>query len=160
MTGDSIDYSQLVRTALRGVVRGALALTAESGLPGGHHFYISFRTGHPGVRLAPRLRERFPDEMTIVLQHRFDDLEADENGFAVTLGFDGVSERVAVPFAAVTSFADPEAEFALRFEPARETTPEDSAPDRKAPPREAPEAAGDARVVAVDFSRGARREGG
>ena len=124
MAGTSIDYESLVRTAMRGVVRDALSLAAASGLPGEHHFYIGFRTGAAGVRLDPDLRARYPGEMTVVLQHRFWDLEVDGEGFSVTLSFGGIRRRLAVPFAALTSFADPEAEFALRFEPEGEAAAE------------------------------------
>ena len=161
MTADSMDYEALVHTALRGVVRGALARVAESGLPGAHHFYIEFRTDAPGVDLARRLRARFPERMTIVLQHQFQDLEVDDDGFAVTLSFDGKHERLAVPFDAVAAFTDPEASFALQFDPLPAPAAEDDAEDApaagdapagKAGGNEADAPDGDT-VVAVDFRR-------
>ncbi len=161
MTADSMDYEALVHTALRGVVRGALARVAESGLPGAHHFYIEFRTDAPGVDLARRLRARFPERMTIVLQHQFQDLEVDDDGFAVTLSFDGKHERLAVPFDAVAAFTDPEASFALQFDPLPAPAAEDDAEDApaagdapagKAGGNEADASDGDT-VVAVDFRR-------
>lgn len=158
MADDKIDYPALVQAALRGIVRGVLARAAASGLPGDHHFYIGFSTGFAGVRLAPRLRARFPDEMTIVLQHQFRDLEVDDDRFAVTLSFDGKSERVTVPFSAVTSFGDPSVDFGLRFEPAEAAAPEapaaaesDAEPAGESPPGGG--ADGGETVVAVDFMR-------
>ena len=156
MADDSIDYPALVQAALRGIVRGVLARAAASGLPGDHHFYIGFSTGFAGVRLAPRLRARFPDEMTIVLQHQFRDLEVDDDRFAVTLSFDGKSERVTVPFPAVTSFGDPSVDFGLRFEPAEAAAPEAPAAESDAEPAgESPPGGADGgeTVVAVDFMR-------
>lgn len=152
MADDRIDYPALVQAALRGIVRGVLARAAASGLPGDHHFYIGFSTGFAGVRLAPRLRARFPDEMTIVLQHQFRDLEVDDDRFAVTLSFDGKPERVTVPFPAVTSFGDPSVDFGLRFEPAEAAAPE--APAAAEPAGESPPGGdGGETVVAVDFMR-------
>lgn len=115
MTSDSLDYDELVQDALRTVVRRVLGDVARQGLPGAHHFYIAFRTAHPGVVLAPALRERYPDEMTIVLHHQFWDLAVDEDTLSVTLSFNRVSERLTVPFAALTSFIDPSVPFGLRF---------------------------------------------
>ena len=154
MTADSMDYEALVHAALRGVVRGALARVAKSGLPGAHHFYIEFRTDAPGVDLVPRLRARFPERMTIVLQHQFHDLEVDDDGFAVTLSFDGKHERLAVPFDAVAAFTDPEASFALQFDPLPAPAAED---DAEAAPESGEAGGNDAAdgetVVAVDFRR-------
>ena len=165
MTDDPLDYPQFVQSALKGAMHRALALVAESGLPGDHHFYISFRTTHPEVRLPPRLREQYPEKMTIVLQHQFHGLAVDEIGFVVALSFDGLLvEGIAVPFDAVTAFADPSAGFALRFDPADapEAAPE-AAPgalEADRPPDKAPaaEEEGDATVVAVDFARRGRRQ--
>lgn len=163
MTGESIDYESLVRSALRGVARAALARAAESGLPGEHHFYVAIRTGAPGVVVPKRLRDRFPREMTIVLQHQFRDLEVTEDRFAVTLSFGGRSERISAPFAAIASFADPSAQFALRFEkpdPAEEKGAEEEAAAAPAERDGAESAAADGgTVVAVDFGRGKRGRG-
>lgn len=120
MAGDLIRYDLLVQEAMRSVVRGVLAAAARDGLPGDHHFYITFRTHAPGVRLSERMRDRYPDEMTIVLQHQFWDLAVTHDAFEVGLSFQGIAEKLAVPFEAITSFADPAAEFGLRFALAEE----------------------------------------
>lgn len=111
-----IDYESLAQDAMRGVVRAVLARTAKSGLPGDHHFYISFDTQAPGVGLSKRLREKYPEEMTIVLQHRFWDLTVSEDRFEVKLTFDGIPERLVVPFAALKIFFDPSVRYGLQFE--------------------------------------------
>jgi hypothetical protein len=115
MSQNTLDYERLVDGALKGVVREALALTARRGLPGSHHFYLTFKTTHPGVEISDALHGRYPDEMTIVLQHQFWGLEAGEDGFVVTLSFSGASERLRVPYAALTSFVDPSVKFGLQF---------------------------------------------
>ncbi|MBV8202577.1 MAG: hypothetical protein JOZ15_18325 [Acidobacteria bacterium] len=117
MSSDSIDYQRFVEDALRDAVRRLLAEVAEQGLPGGHHFYIGFHTAHPGVVMPRSLRDLYPKEMNLILQHQFWNLEVDAAGFAVELSFSGSRQRLAVPFAALTLFADPSAEFALRFTP-------------------------------------------
>ncbi len=117
---DPLDYARLVREALRDVPRQALRLAASEGLPGDHHFYLTFRTSHPGVALSPGLHARYPDQMTIVLQHQYRDLAVGEDAFSVTLRFGGAPERVHVPFAALVAFADPAAKFGLQFEPGPE----------------------------------------
>jgi uncharacterized protein len=115
MPQDLIRYDLLVQEALKGVVRKILTDAAVTGLPGDHHFYVSFRTEDPGVRISQRLREKYPEEMTIVLQHQFWDLEVDGEGFSVTLSFHDQLHRLHVPFAAVKVFADPGVEFGLQF---------------------------------------------
>jgi uncharacterized protein len=110
-----LPYEDWIEAATRQVVAQAIAHVAENGLPGEHHFYLTFRTDHPGVVVPPRLRAQYPQEMTIVLQHQFWDLEITEEGFAVTLSFHKQLERLSVPFAAVRSFADPSVNFALEF---------------------------------------------
>ena len=126
MAQDLFNYPKMVETALRGVMREALARTAREGLPGDHHFYVTFRTRAPGVGLPPYLLSKFPDEMTIVLQHQFRALEVGEDAFLVNLSFQSRSERLRIPFAAVTTFADPSVNFGLQFEvptaPAAEVT--------------------------------------
>jgi len=114
----SIDYDVLQSDAMRGVVRAVLTRTAKSGLPGDHHFYISFDTNIPGVSLSKRLKEKYPNEMTIVLQHRFWDLIVSEERFEVKLTFDGIPERLVVPFAALKVFFDPSVRYGLQFEEA------------------------------------------
>ena len=121
MAVDHIRYDILAQEALRGVVRTVLADAAKNGLPGEHHFYISFDTRADGVRLSPRMLKQYPQEMTIVLQHQFWDLMVTEDGFEVGMSFGGIPERVAVPFAAVKGFVDPSVEFGLRFEEISET---------------------------------------
>ncbi|MBU2533571.1 MAG: hypothetical protein KKB37_12580 [Alphaproteobacteria bacterium] len=119
MTGESmIDYEALAQDAMRNVVRSVLIETAEKGLPGDHHFYISFDTLAPGVILSKRLREKYAEEMTIVLQHRFWDLVINENRFEVKLTFDGIPERLVVPFKAIRVFFDPSVRYGLQFETA------------------------------------------
>jgi len=133
-----IDYSALVEAALRGVVRAVLTQIAENGLPGRHHIYLTFRTGHPGVVMSDTLRARYPTDMTIVLQHEFWGLEVDEHGFAVTLSFSSVPERLEVPFEALTVFADPSVEFGLQFSAPEGTDPDAGARDESTRTRPAP----------------------
>jgi hypothetical protein len=114
---DPLDYARLVREALRDVPRQALRLAAGEGLPGAHHFYLTFRTSHPGVAISPALHARYPDVMTIVLQHQYRDLAVGEEAFSVTLRFGGAPERLHVPFAALVAFADPSVPFGLQFVP-------------------------------------------
>jgi len=117
MVEDKLRYDRMLERALRGVVREALALTAEHGLVGDHHFYLTFTTGHPGVVMPEHLRRRYPEEMTIVIQYQFSGLEVDEEQVSVTLSFNHAKERLTVPFAAITTFADPSVSFALQFQP-------------------------------------------
>jgi hypothetical protein len=112
----TIDYETLTQDAMRGVVRTVLTQAAKSGLPGDHHFYISFDTSASGVVLSKRLKEKYPSEMTIVLQHRFWDLSVEDDGFEVKLTFDGIPERLVVPFAALRVFFDPSVRYGLQFE--------------------------------------------
>jgi hypothetical protein len=116
MPVDHIRYDILAQAALRGVVRTVLADAAKKGLPGEHHFKVTFSTGAPGVRLSERMRAQYPQEMTIVLQHQFWDLIVSDDAFEVGLSFGGVPERVAVPFDAVTAFYDPAVQFGFQFE--------------------------------------------
>jgi uncharacterized protein len=116
MATDHIRYDILAQAALRGVVRTVLADAAKKGLPGEHHFKITFNTTAPGVRLSDRMRARYPSDMTIVLQHQFWDLVVSEQGFEVGLSFGGVPERVTVPFDTVTAFYDPSVQFGFQFE--------------------------------------------
>ena len=118
MATDHIRYDVLARDALRGVLRRVLTDAAEHGLPGEHHFYITFLSTADGVKLSPRLLAQYPDEMTIILQHQFWDLVVTEDRFEVGLSFGGVPERLVVPFAAIKSFLDPSVQFGLQFEPA------------------------------------------
>ena len=115
METDILKYDQMVENAMRGVVRSALMEIAENGLPGNHHFYISFLTHHPGVEMAEYLKEMNPEEITIVIQHKFWGLEIGEDSFEVTLSFNKINERLRVPFSAITAFTDPSANFGLQF---------------------------------------------
>jgi len=124
LSSDSIDYQRFVEDGLREAVRRLLAQVAEQGLPGEHYFYVGFHTGHPGVIMPRSLRDLYPDEMTLVLQNQFWNLEVDAGGFAVELSFSGSRQRLTIPFAALTIFADPSAEFALRFRPRLPDAPE------------------------------------
>jgi hypothetical protein len=113
---DLFRYDKMVERALRGVVREALARTAASGLPGTHHFYITFQTKHPGTKIPDSLASQYPEDMTIVLEHQFWDLEIEEDHFAVTLSFQSRPERLVVPFEAITAFTDPSCKFGLQFQ--------------------------------------------
>jgi len=120
---DLLRYDKMVETALRGVVREAIARAAASGLPGTHHFYITFKTRFPEVKLSDTLLQQYPEEMTIVLEHQFWDLEVEEARFAVTLSFQGRPERIGIPFEAITSFTDPSVKFGLQFQPGDNLVP-------------------------------------
>jgi hypothetical protein len=117
MAEDLIRYDILAQDALRGVVRKVISEVSRTGLPGEHHFKISFQTTAPGVRISSRLLGKYPEEMTIILQHQYRDLQASEQAFEVSLHFGGVPERIFVPFSAVTAFADPSVGFHLQFAP-------------------------------------------
>jgi hypothetical protein len=152
-----IPYDEIVQDALRAVVGRVLREIEKSGgLPGEHHFYITFKTRMPGVSIPKHLLERFPDEMTIVIQHRFWDLKVEEDNFTVGLSFGGVPATLHVPFNAVTQFHDPAVEFALTFQAnANEMAPEEhEAAENDAPQETAPAKVDDgSNVVSVDFTR-------
>ncbi len=152
MVKDLMNYNDMVETALRGVVRTALDRVAEGGLPGNHHLYLSFHTDYPGVVLPSHLRERYPDEMTVVLQHQFWGLETNDQGFEVTLSFDDVHEYMFVPFAAMTAFADPSVQFGLQFKAGEDSQAATDAQKSNAP---APtgESAQAGEIVALDSFR-------
>jgi uncharacterized protein len=116
MATDHIRYDVLARDALRGVLRRVLADAAEQGLPGDHHFFITFLSTADGVKLSPRLLAQYPEEMTIILQHQFWDLVVMDDRFEVGLSFGGIPERLVVPFSAIKSFFDPSVQFGLQFE--------------------------------------------
>lgn len=151
MTEHTIDYPGLVLGALREAVAQVLRETAEQGLPGDHHFYITFRTEAPGVEMPPSLLRQYPDELTVVLQHQYWNLRADDTGFSVTLRFAGRETDLKVPFAAMTAFADPSVEFGVQLTPpdlqaedASENAPSDG---------EKPAGSGDGTVIAFDRNR-------
>ena len=116
MTTDHIRYDVLAQEALRGVVRSVLQDAAKNGLPGEHHFYISFDPRDEGVKISDRLRAQYPEEMTIILQHQFWDLVVGDDGFEVGLSFGGIPERLSIPFDAIKGFFDPSVKFGLQFE--------------------------------------------
>jgi hypothetical protein len=118
MATDHIRYDVLAREALRGVLRRVLTDAAEHGLPGDHHFFITFLSTAEGVKLSPRLLAQYPEEMTVILQHQFWDLTVTEDRFEVGLSFGGIAERLVVPFNSIKSFFDPSVQFGLQFEPA------------------------------------------
>jgi uncharacterized protein len=120
MPEDLMRYDQLAQDALRGVVRQALKRVQQQGLPGSHHFYIEFETPYPGVELSVRMREKYPREMTVVMQHQFHNLLVHEDKFEVELSFDNVREKLVIPFNAVKNFFDPAVPFGMRFEVVQE----------------------------------------
>src|SRR5712692_6095128 len=122
MATDHIRYDVLARDALRGVLRQVLADAAEHGLPGEHHFFITFLSTAEGVKLSPRLLAQYPEEMTVILQHQFWDLVVTEDRFEVGLSFGGIPERLVVPFNSIKSFFDPSVQFGLQFEPSDAAT--------------------------------------
>lgn len=149
-----IPYDEIVQEALRAVVGRVLGQVAATGaLPGEHHFYITFKTQAPGVDIPKRLVERFPDEMTIVIQHRFWDLTVDAERFSVGLSFGGIPSTLVIPFAAITGFHDPAVNFELRFQANEE--PGDEPEPHDPPENDAPIATSEdgSNVVAVDFKR-------
>ncbi len=154
-----IPYDEIVQDALRAVVGRVLGEVERSGgLPGGHHFYITFKTRAPGVSIPKHLAERFPDEMTIVIQHRFWDLKVEDESFTVGLSFGGVPATLRVPFAAVTQFHDPAVEFALTFHADATELPQEEHEEAE---NDAPESDGSdeaaredgSNVVSIDFTR-------
>lgn len=137
----SIDYGTLMHRAMRGLIHDVLNQVAREGLPGEHHFFITFDTRQPEVALADWLRERYPDEMTVVLQHWYEDLDVDEAGFGITLNFGDSPERLYIPFDAIRTFVDPSVEFGLRFETAETDEDEDDGDDEpEGPGGDRPEA--------------------
>ncbi len=122
-------YDKMVEQALRGVVRQAVTEVMADGLPGDHHFYITFMTDFPGVKIPDYLRDRYPGEMTIVLQYQFSDLKVDASKMSVTLSFNNVPENLTVPLGAITIFADPSVNFALQFQPLGDDDGPDFDPD-------------------------------
>lgn len=156
-------YDRLVETALRNVVRQAIREVARSGLPGDHHFYVTFATAYPGVEIPKQLAEQYPEEMTIVIQHQYYDLEVTDDILGVTLSFNNAPERLIVPLAAITTFADPSVNFALQFQPMTDAAELRKQPLEKAaaavpelPAKEPPVAAlaeSGAKVVTLDKFR-------
>lgn len=119
---DTIDYGNLMHNAMRSLIRNVLLDVKDNGLPGAHHFFITFDTSHPDAELADWLSDRYPDEMTVVMQHWYDGLEVTEDGFSITLNFGDAPEPLYVPYDAIRTFVDPSVEFGLRFEQKDEET--------------------------------------
>ena len=163
MAQDHIRYDILAQEALRGVVKKVLSEVARTGLPADHHFFISFVTQAPGVRLSQKLLGQYEKEMTIVLQNQFWDLKVTETGFEVGLSFDGINELLFIPFSAIKGFFDPSVQFGLQFEVAEspagvrtvelEGEDEDEAPDVVDADADAPEATSGEKVVSLDSFR-------
>lgn len=150
----SIDYGNLMHRAMRGLIQSVLRDVAENGLPGAHHFFITFDTTHPGVAMADWLKARYPSEMTVVIQHWFENLTVTDDGFSVTLNFGNQPEPIVIPFDAVRTFVDPSVEFGLRFEThsdsdedSEEEVEDDDDGDDDPPPKH------DAEVVSLDKFR-------
>lgn len=148
----SIDYGNLMHRAMRGLIQEVLQGVADDGLPGAHHFFITFDTRHPEVKLADWLGERYPEEMTIVIQHWYDGLAVDDDGFAVTLNFGDTPEPMYIPFDAIRTFVDPSVEFGLRFE-TQDSDEDDEDEDEDDEGLEAEEERHDAEVVSLDSWR-------
>ena len=147
----SIDYGNLMHRAMRGLIQSVLNDVAEHGLPGAHHFFITFDTRHPGVILADWLRERYPTEMTIVIQHWFENLAVTDEGFSITLNFGNNPEPMVIPFDALRTFVDPSVEFGRRFE-TQDEDEEDDDDQTDIEVEEEPERR-DAEIVSLDQFR-------
>ena len=138
----TIDYGRLMHRAMRGLIREVLDGVAESGLPGDHHFFITFDTMHPDVEIADWLSDRYPGEMTVVIQHWFDNLDVTDEGFSITLNFGDTPEPLYIPYEAIQTFVDPSVEFGLRFE----TQDDEDETPRPPRPRVATDSTADAEV--------------
>lgn len=147
----SIDYGNLMHRAMRGLIQSVLTEVADHGLPGAHHFFITFDTTHPDVQIADWLKERYPTEMTVVIQHWFENLSVDDEGFSVTLNFGNNPEPMVIPFDALRTFVDPSVEFGLRFETQEQDEDEDDE-DIEVEVEEEP-ARQDAEIVSLDQFR-------
>lgn len=147
----SIDYGNLMHRAMRGLIQSVLTEVAEHGLPGAHHFFITFDTTHPEVQMADWLKERYPTEMTVVIQHWFENLSVTDEGFSVTLNFGNNPEPMVIPFDALRTFVDPSVEFGLRFE-TQEQDDEDDEDEQDIEVAEEPERQA-AEVVSLDQFR-------
>lgn len=152
----SIDYGNLMHEAMRGLIREVMSRVARDGLPGNHHFFITVDTAHPDMQMADWLRDRYPSEITLVIQNWFDNLQVDANGFSITLNFGNSPEPLYIPFDAISTFVDPSVEFGLRFELHATDDDEGDGDDDEAPmledalPDEAPKSAD---VVSLDKFR-------
>ncbi len=154
---DTLDYGSLMHRAMRGLIFNVLEQVRDHGLPGNHHFFITFDTTHPDVQLANWLKDRYPEEMTVVIQHWFDNLEVREDGFSITLNFGDQPEPIQIPFDAIQTFVDPSVEFGLRFEN-QDMDEEEEEADETEPSAEATETSDEeprqeAEVVSLDQFR-------
>ncbi|HKL55907.1 MAG: SspB family protein [Roseovarius sp.] len=153
----SIDYGKLMHEAMRGLIQRVLVGVQDNGLPGAHHFFITFDTTHPDAHLADWLKERYPSEMTVVMQHWFDDLEVTLDGFSITLNFGDAPETLYIPYDAIKTFVDPSVEFGLRFDSQDEAEELDSeaddAPDEDDSDPDTHSTNGEAEVVSLDSFR-------
>ena len=143
----SIDYGTLMHHAMRGLIQTVLTDVAENGLPGSHHFFITFDTRHPEVEMADWLKDRYPEEMTVVIQHWFENLKVTDDGFAITLNFGNNPEPLYIPFDAVHTFVDPSVEFGLRFE-TQDYDEDEEEDEEEIEPEEKPRT--EAEVVSLD----------
>lgn len=155
MNEDQIHYPTLIDQAMRGVVRDVLRRVQVTGLPGNHHFYISYSTAHPGVKMSEQLRAKYPKEITIVLQHQYWDFKVEEHYFHVTLSFGGSPEKLTIPFAALTAFADPSIKFGLQFQPAEMLEVEITGAEQLEEPEveNLQEVADESKIISLDFFR-------
>jgi hypothetical protein len=163
---EGIEYGSLMHEAMRGLIKNVLSQVARDGLPGSHHFFITFDTSHPDAELADWLSDRYPTEMTVVMQHWYDNLTVSDDGFSVTLNFGDQPEPLYIPYEAIKTFVDPSVEFGLRFE-AQESDDEDApiskidpAPEQRTRPKTQPPASEkpksddkDAEIVSLDSFR-------
>ena len=149
-----IDYGNLMHRAMRGLIQDVLNDVAENGLPGDHHFFITFDTMHPDVEIADWLSDRYPDEMTVVMQHWFDNLDVTNEGFSVTLNFGDSPEPLYIPYDAIRTFVDPSVEFGLRFETQDDEDDDDEGPETDTDLNlETKEDDGAAQIVSLDSFR-------
>ena len=154
-SNQTIDYGNLMHKAMRGLINEVLGAIAANGLPGNHHFFVTFDTMHPDVEIADWLSDRYPGEMTIVIQHQYEDLNVTDAGFAITLAFGDNPEPLYIPYDAIKTFVDPSVEFGLRFETNEDDDDQDDAPEAPmevmADPEDTPKK--DAEVVSLDQFR-------
>ena len=145
----TIDYGNLMHRAMRGLIQQVLSNVQDHGLPGAHHFFVTFDTNHPDVTLAQWLHDRYPGDMTVVIQHWFDKLVVDPEGFAITLNFGDQPEPMYIPFDAIRTFVDPSVEFGLRFE----SHDDDDSDDEDEDPEDDPPPGQDAQILRLDKFR-------